>query len=230
MKAIFVTGTDTAIGKTLITGLLARFIASQGKKVITQKWVQTGDESFSADILLHLKLMDKTKKDIDRYLNYVSPYVFKFPASAHLASSLEKRIIQPAKIKKSFKILAKDFDFIIIEGIGGVLVPFNRRRLVIDIVKELDLTVLIVAGNKLGAINHTLLTVEALKRRGLKILGVIFNNCLSKTDKLILEDNLRIVREFLEEKVLGSLPFSRNKSFLYRKFIPIGKKILSLMQ
>lgn len=229
MKAIFVTGTDTAIGKTLITGLLARFIASQGKKVITQKWIQTGDKSFSADILLHLKLMDKTKEDIDRYLNYVSPYIFKFPASAHLASSLEKRVIKPAKIKKSFKILAKDFDFIIIEGIGGALVPFNHRRLVIDIVKELDLTVLIVAGNKLGTINHTLLTIEALRKRGLKILGIIFNNFLPKTDKLILKDNLKIVKEFSGEEVFGSLPFSRNRSFLYRKFIPIGKKILSLM-
>jgi len=228
-KAVFIVGTDTAVGKTLITGLLAKFIASRGKRVITQKWIQTGNKGFSADIASHLKFMNKKRKDINKYLNYVSPYIFEFPASAHLASSIEKKNIRPDKIKNSFKILAKDFDFVIAEGIGGTLVPFNRRRLVIDIVKELNLAVLIVAGNKLGAINHTLLTIEALKKRGLKILGIIFNVFLPRTNKFILKDNLKIVRELSRARVLGSLPWSRDKNFLYQKFVPIGKKILSLM-
>lgn len=228
MKSIFVTGTDTGVGKTIVTGLLAKFIASTGNEVITQKWVQTGNNGLSKDLRLHLKIMGKKPEAIKKYLNYACPYVFKFPASVHLAASLEKKKINPTRIKKSFEILTKDFDFVIVEGIGGALAPFSQRRLVIDIVKELNLAVLIVAENKLGAINHTLLTIEAVRQRGIKIAGVVFNNLSSRTDKLILNDNLRIVKKLSGIRVFGSLPYNRDKDFLYQKFIPIGKKILTL--
>jgi len=228
VKSIFVTGTDTGVGKTIVTGLLAKFIASTGNEVITQKWVQTGNKGLSKDLRLHLKIMGKKPEAIKKYLNYVCPYTFKFPASVHLAASLEKKKINPARIKKSFEILTKDFDFVIVEGIGGALVPFSQRHLVIDIVKELNLAVLIVAENKLGAINHTLLTIEAVRQRGIKIAGVVFNNLSARTDKLILNDNLRVVKKLSGVRVFGSLPYNCDKDFLYQKFIPIGKKILTL--
>ncbi len=225
INAIFVTGTDTGVGKTVVTGLLARFLKEKGYRVITQKWIQTGSAGFSSDIESHLEIMGSDRNDIKNYMPHVSPYMFKTPCSPHLASKIENNSISAQKIKRSFEVLSRDFDFVIIEGIGGALVPFNEKRLVIDIAKELDLPVLVVAQNKLGAINHTLLTMEALKSRKMKMLGVIFNNAKGE-DKEILADNPRIIQALSEEKILGVLSWIKNYDKLYKKFIPIGQRIL----
>ena len=225
MRGIFVTGTDTGVGKTIITGLLGRYLLNKGYKVITQKWIQTGcRDSLAADIKLHLKIMHRGKNDLDGYSGLISPYVFKTPGSPHLASQIENRIINPDKIKESFRLLSRHFDFTIAEGIGGVLVPFNKKRLVIDIVRELDLAVLVVAQNKLGAINHTLLTIEALEKRKIKILGIIFNNP-KKEDKRIVKDNPLIIKALANQKVFGTLPWIERYEKLYARFIPIANKI-----
>ncbi len=230
-KAIFVTGTDTGAGKTVITGLLARFLKEKGNSVITQKWIQTGcgSKSYALDIGLHLKIMGCDRNYIKNYLPHVSPYIFKTPCSPHLACKIENRSISAEKIKKSFDILSREFEFIIIEGIGGALVPFNKKRLVIDIAKELDLPVLVVAQNKLGTINHTLLTIEALKNRGMKMFGVIFNNAKDENKK-ILADNPRIIKALSGEKILGVLPWMKNYGRLYKKFIPIGDQVSKLIE
>jgi len=229
MNAVFVTGTDTEVGKTVVCGLLGRFLLDAGCNAVTQKWIQTGCNGFPADIDVHLELMGKSRQDLKDFLPDVCPYRFSFPASGHLAAELEGKTIEPAKIKDSFCKLRKNFDFIIAEGIGGVLVPFDRQSLVIDIAKELELPVVIVAANKLGAINHTLLTIEAVKARGLKILGIIFNSRCEKekTDEIILADNLRIIGTLSGEEILGRLPWSEDLSLLHKAFVPIGEKILA---
>ena len=206
MKALFVTGTDTGVGKTIVCGLLGRFLSNNGYRAIIQKWIQAGSNNFPKNVNVC--------------------YTFKYPASPHLAAGLEKRRINAGKIKKSFKFLKKGFDFVIVEGIGGALVPFNEKRLVIDIAKELYLPVLIVVANKLGAINHSLLTIEAVKRRNMKIMGVIFNNRYKSADKIILEDNAKIVKALSGEKILGILPYCKDRNKLHKAFLPIGGKIL----
>jgi dethiobiotin synthetase len=225
MKGIFVTGTDTGVGKSIVTGLLAKYLREKGYKVVTQKWVQTGSR-FSADINLHLKIMGVSKSAIKDYLNCVCPYIFKLPASPHLAAKAENKKIKIARIKKSFKLLSLKFDFVIVEGIGGALVPVNENRLVIDIAKELGLPVLVVAQNKLGAINHILMTIEVLNKRKMKILGLLFNNCKGQ-DKLILKDNPDIIRKITGQNILGVLPWNKRFSLLYKKFLPIAAKIIA---
>ena len=227
MKAIFVAGTDTGVGKTIVTGLLARYFTEKGYTAITQKWIQTGSSDNSSDIQTHLKIMGQGRNFAWDYLPQVSPYIFKTPCSPHLAASLEKKSISEVYIKRCFKQLDKKFDFVIVEGLGGVLVPFNNKRFVIDIAKDLDLDVLLVAENKLGAINHTLLTIEALTARKMRILGVVFNNCLGQSRK-VLEDNPRIVRALSRQQILGVLPWMGSDDdtrLLYKKFIPIGKRV-----
>ena len=230
MKAIFITGTDTGAGKTLISGLLGRYLLSKGYRVITQKWVETGSKDFSLDIRQHLKLMGKTKRDIVHYLPLVSPYNFTFPASPHLASQIDKKSISINKIKKSFKLLSHKFDYVIVEGVGGALVPITKKKLLIDLAKELNLPVVIVSGNKLGAINHTLLTIEALLRRKMRIAGIIFNNQPTRQDRVVLKDNPNIVKEISGENILGILPWTKDKSELYRKFRPIGRKLTAYLE
>lgn len=225
MRGIFVTGTDTGVGKTIVTGLLARYLEGRGYSVITQKWVQTGCKDFtSSDVGRHLKIMGRGKKDIKDYLGHVLPYMFKLAASPHLACSKENKRIDVDKIIKNYWVLSKEFDFVISEGIGGVLVPLNKGKLLIDIIKKLDIGVLIVAQNKLGAINHTLLTIEALRKRRIKILGIVFNNPKLE-DKIVLKDNPLIIKALSHEKVFGVLSRDSRLDKLYQEFIPIGKRI-----
>lgn len=228
MKAFFITGTDTGVGKTVVAGLAGRFLLDKGYSVITQKWVQTGSSGFPDDISAHLRLMKKTKKSIKAYLPSVCPYTFKVPSSPHLASRAQKRKIDIKRIKNSFRFLKNRFDFVIVEGTGGSLVPLNGNKLVIDIARELSLPVLLVASNRLGAINHTLLTVEAIKRRNMKLAGIIFNNSEGKHDKAVLEDNPKIVGRITGEKILGVLPRINGKDKLYKAFVPIALKVFNL--
>jgi dethiobiotin synthetase len=230
MKAVFITATDTGAGKTIISGFLGRYLLDKGYRVATQKWIQTGAKNSADDIDWHRRLMLRKKKDINNYLPYMSPYTFRFASSPHLAASLERRKIEARKIKKSFRTLAEHFDFVIVEGSGGALVPFDKKKLIIDIARELDLPVLIVAANRLGAINHTLLTVEALKKRNTKIIGIIFNNQSKGANKIILEDNPRIIGMLTAEKILGILPRLADKASLYKRFIPIGRRVLSCLK
>ncbi len=205
IQALFITATDTGAGKTTVTGLLKNFLSKRGYSVITQKWIETGN--------------NLSRENLTR------PYIFKFPASPHLSARLEKRKINPEKIARSFKSLSKKGDFIIVEGTGGALVPFTDKKLIIDIARKLPLSVLVVVDNKLGAINHTLLTIEALKRRDIKIAGIIFNNRHKNTNSIILKDNVETVRKLTGEKVLGALPYAKDRLKLQKAFTQIGAKI-----
>lgn len=173
MKVIFVAGTDTGVGKTVVTKLLARSLSDRGYKVATQKWVETGVVKSRAI------------------------FSFKLAASPHLAARREGKSVNIKKIKESLKRLSNDYDFVIVEGTGGLLVPLDEKKLFIDLVKELKLPVILVSANRLGTINHTLLSLEALRARKMKVLGVILNNISRKENKLILEDNPKIVKKFI---------------------------------
>lgn len=225
MKAVFITGTDTGIGKTIVTGMLAQYLLEKGLSVITQKWIQTGCEGFPEDIETHLRLMNKPKSYMEQYLPLIVPYSFKLPASAHLAAQVEGVSIDPLRIEQGYYQLCKEFDFVIVEGIGGALVPYNEKSFLIDIAKQLNLPILVVAQNKLGCINHATLTIEAIRRRGLHIAGIVFNGCSEETDQLILKDNPRIISKLTGEMVLGELPWSMDCDVLRKAFIPIGDRL-----
>lgn len=227
MKAVFVTGTDTGVGKTIVAGLLARYLREQGYRAITQKWVQTGTRDFPSDIPTHLKLMGMKQEAIQEYEEDVTPYVFELAASPHLAAAHENTSIDTRKIIASFRKLSKEFDAVVVEGAGGILVPLNRRRLLIDVVETLALPVVVVAANKLGAINHTLLTVEALQTRNIEVLGIVFNTIDRRQDEAVMRDNPEIVKTFARVPILGQLPWSENPKRLYGNFKSIARKILT---
>ncbi|MDP8298377.1 MAG: dethiobiotin synthase, partial [Candidatus Tantalella remota] len=174
-NSIFITGTDTGVGKTVVTGLLGGYLSDKGINVVTQKWVQTGCEAESSDMARHLELMKKDKGDFLGFIRDMVPYNLLFPASPHLAARKEKIDIDPEKIVNSFRRLEAGFNTVLVEGVGGAKVPLNKETLIVDIAQELRLPVLIVAENRLGTINHTLLTIEAIKNRKLPILGIVFN-------------------------------------------------------
>ena len=218
MKSIFIAGTDTGVGKTLVAGLLAGYLTCKGKSVITQKWVATGADN---DIKSHWKIMGFTPQESRTLL---LPYTFKLAASPHLAAKNERKFIDKEKIKSSFRKLLERYDAVVVEGTGGILVPVSGNALLIDIVKDLKLSVLLVSHNRVGAINHTLLSIEALKNRKIPVIGVILNN-LSKAKKSVLEDNQKIIQKILGVAVLGVLPKSDNINILKKRFKTIGDKI-----
>ncbi|MFH1672404.1 MAG: dethiobiotin synthase [Pseudomonadota bacterium] len=222
-KSLFITGTNTGVGKTVVCGCLARFFKLQGINVGIQKWVSTGNKNTSEDIDYCLKMLGGKREEIDPTL--ISPYTFDFPASPHLAAELEEKKISIDKIKKSYHTLQQRHDLLLVEGVGGVMVPLTREYLLVDLVAELSLPVLIVTHSGLGTINHTLLTIEALQKRDIKILGMVFN-FEGEGDKIIEEDNIKTISHLSAIRSFGSLPKVDSNKKLVEKFEPIGASIL----
>lgn len=225
---IFIAGTDTSVGKTVFTGLLGRFLKEEGKKVITQKWVQTISPQEENDTIRHKEIIGLVDEVTEKYKNDICPYVFKTPCSPHLAALIEKTDIRVELIKDSMDRLDNDFDYVLIEGTGGVLVPINDKILLADIMSEFSIPTIIIAENRIGAINHTLLSLETLQRRNIDILGIVFMNNIN-TDKFILENNIEIIEKFSGEKVFGMLPHCENIEDLYLSFRPIAVDLLNVI-
>ena len=195
MGILFITGIDTGIGKTYATGLLARFLLQQGKSVITQKIIQTGCEHTSEDIILHRKIMGINFTEEDKK-NLTNPYIFTFPSSPHLAARRENVTIDTNTITTATEILAKKYDHVLIEGVGGIMVPLTDEITLLDYISERLYPILIISSSRLGSINHTLMTIEILKNRNLEVRGIIYNQ-FPKEKREIIEDSKSVFKKFL---------------------------------
>ncbi len=207
-KVFYITGIDTGIGKTYAAGVLAAFLQQQGHRVITAKLVQTGCKGISEDIILHRKIMgiDLLPEDIS---GITCPYVFTLPASPHLAARAEEKAINPEVILNSISRLAEMYDFIIVEGAGGLLVPLTGDLMAIDFAAAQNWPIIIVSSSRLGSINHTLMTVECAASRNCMIAGVIYNTN-SPDDPAITADSRDIIEanlnHFSDRASLVDLP------------------------
>lgn len=176
-RCIFVSGIDTNIGKTYATAYLAKKYRDGGFSVITQKMIQTGCEKYSEDIEMHRKLMCLGNLQEDKDL-LTAPCVFTYPASPHLAAKIDKREIELDAIKLATDKLLSKYEIVLLEGAGGLMVPIKEDPsmplggyLTIDYIKENNYPVVLVTSGRLGSINHTLLSIDACKSRGIKIEG-----------------------------------------------------------
>ena len=175
MGIVFITGIDTGIGKSVATGLMARWLAQRGRTVITQKLVQTGCRGpVAEDIAVHRKLTGTSLLDVD-YDGTTCPCTFIYPASPHLAARLENRVVDFGLIDRATARLAARFEHVLIEGVGGALVPLTESLTVLDYVAQRRYPLIVVGSLRLGSINHTLLTLEAAERRGVEVLGLVLN-------------------------------------------------------
>jgi dethiobiotin synthetase len=196
-SVVAVSGIDTGIGKTYVTGLLAGTLLRQGKKVITQKIVQTGCEGIVEDILEHRRLMGIDLQDADRE-GLTCPCVLRYPASPHLSARLEGVEIDLFHISRSTLALQQRYDLVLLEGVGGLLVPLATDRLFADYIRDAGYGLLLVTSPRLGSINHTLLSIEACVRREIVIRGVIYN-CFQDADKLIADDTREVILHYLNK-------------------------------
>ncbi|MCU4425973.1 dethiobiotin synthase [Acinetobacter sp. WU_MDCI_Abxb74] len=192
----FVSGIDTDIGKTYATGFLAKLWTEQGKKVITQKLIQTGNADISEDIEKHREIMGQGwfQEDHDKL---TMPEIFSYPASPHLATRLDNREIDFQKIENATQTLAERFEIVLLEGAGGLMVPLTTSLLTIDYVAQHQFPVILVTSGRLGSINHTLLSLEALKSRGLKLKALVYNLKDESKDPLISQDTSNYLKNYL---------------------------------
>lgn len=199
-KVLFITGIDTNIGKTFATGILARALAEKGKKVITQKMIQTGCTDTSEDIEMHRQLQGIPFTDDDK-IGLTCPYIFTYPCSPHMAAARDGRTIDVATITEATRKLQEKYEYVLLEGAGGLMVPNDFNTLAIDYVKEQNYPVVLVTSGKLGSINHTLLSLFACKQYGIEVKALVYN-LYPQTDKLI-EDN---TMEYLTQYLAGEFP------------------------
>ena len=195
-KVFFVSGIDTGIGKTYCTGYLAKLWNVAGVRTITQKLVQTGNVDISEDIEKHREIMnmgwfleDETKLTM--------PEIFSYPASPHLATQIDGREIDFAKIEDATLQLASKYDRVLLEGAGGLMVPLTKDLLSIDYIQQHKLPVILVSSGRLGSINHTLLSLEALKARGIELYALAYNLAHESQDALISKDTAEYLKTYL---------------------------------
>lgn len=201
-NVVFVTGIDTDAGKSYATGWYARQLARKGKKVITHKFIQTGNTDYSEDIEVHRRVMGIPMQDVD--LDHTTaPVIFSYPASPQLAAQLDERRIDFDVIDRSLKVLAKRYDTVLMEGAGGLMVPLTDRFLTIDFVAARSIPVVLVTNGRLGSINHTLLALEAIKSREMKLAAVLYNQHFDY-DPIITADTRRFIKKYVNRHFPGT--------------------------
>ncbi|MDO4641059.1 MAG: dethiobiotin synthase [Neisseria sp.] len=174
-KHVFlISGIDTDVGKTVATAQYAKELTLSGINVTTQKIVQTGCTGIAQDILTHRRLQSIPLSEHDRN-GTTAPYVFPYPCSPHMAAEREHTQIDPKRIKQATDILLQHYDTVLLEGAGGLMVPLTRNQTILDYAAEHRYPVILVTSGKLGSINHTLLSLNALAARKLPVHRIIYN-------------------------------------------------------
>lgn len=195
-RIYFVTGIDTDAGKSYVTGYLARRLMEVGRKVTTQKLIQTGCPGISEDIETHRRLMGLELQAED--LDFTTcPVVFSYPCSPHQAAKIDGRIIDYTAIDRSTELLLSRYQTLLIEGAGGLMVPLEDDFLTADFVAERQYPLVMVSSAKLGSINHTLLTLEVCRARKIRVAALAFNH-YPAVDGPILESTLEYIKCYME--------------------------------
>lgn len=200
-QAYFVTGTDTEVGKTFVTCALLHAAAGKGLRALGMKPVAAGVDAAGRNEDVEM-LIAASSIAAERQL--VNPYCFDLPIAPHLAATIEKRRIDPARIVAAARDLATGADLLLVEGVGGFRVPLDDETDTADLAVRLGLPVIMVVGMRLGCLNHALLTAEAIHARGLKLAGWVAN-CIDP-DMMWPDENVAALKARLTAPLLGVLP------------------------
>ena len=223
-NTLFVTGTDTSVGKTFVCARLLEFLKNRNIHAGYQKWIATGtDAGLPEDVRLCLGAADIIPEAED--IEQLAPYCFRFPASPHLAAEMEDRAVEPEVIIENYQKLAARYEWLIVEGVGGVMVPLRRDLLLADLLAQLHPRTLVVARSGLGTLNHTLLTLEALRKRKIPVLGIIFSDSGKQEDERLVQDNMRTIEEIGLVRVFGRLQRYQDTEKSQAAFMPVGQAI-----
>jgi dethiobiotin synthetase len=199
-KVVCITGTGTGVGKTVVTGLLAKEYG-KSELVVTQKWVQSGDLQ-SPDIQVHDALSNQTCGDVWAAQRQV--YSFEHPVSPHLAAELSNASVDINTLMNATHVLKDNFDRVLVETSGGIMVPLTRQHSFADALSMMSIPTIVVVPNQLGCINHALLTLSILQAKHIPVMGFIMNHWGLKIDAMH-HDNPRIIADMSNAKYLGDV-------------------------
>jgi dethiobiotin synthetase len=200
MRGLFITGTDTGVGKTVVACALARGLRTAGVDLGVMKPVETG---VSADGPEDARAL-REAAEVDEPLELVCPLQFSLPAAPEASALAEDRRAELEPILSAFAKLSTRHDFMLVEGAGGLLVPFDARTCMADLARALELPILIVARASLGTINHTRLTIESAEARGLEVFGVVICHSTGPLSQAEMR-NLDVLRRTLGARLIGEV-------------------------
>lgn len=210
-KGFFITATDTGVGKTEVAACLAKDLSKKGFKVGVMKPVAAGVRGRCEDACI-LKRYSASNDALD----CINPVSLKLPLAPLIAARMEKKRITLGRVYNIFKELALHNDIVIIEGIGGVMVPIDKKRKKVfylyDLILKMKLPAIVIARPNLGTINHTLMTISILKSKKIKIAGIILNYASRTKRDLSSRTNPSAIEELSGEKVLGVMHYNRYRS------------------
>lgn len=216
-RGVFVVGTDTGVGKTLVAAGLVSALRRRGLAVGVMKPVESGvTKGIHADAELLRSVAGSTDPLTD-----ISPYRFGPPLAPLVAARRRRTRISLATIVRRFHRLAGRHDIVVVEGVGGLMVPLTLSQTTLDLAKALGLPLVLVVGNKLGAINHTLLTVHVAESHGLRFLGMVINQTGQVRDDAI-RTNPRVLQELLRVPCSAVVPYLQTTKTAWAT---VGKKL-----
>lgn len=201
---LFLTGTDTNVGKTYAASLIVRALRAAGRDCVAMKPLCCGERTDAEE--LHAVCEGSVE------INEINPVWLRPPAAPYTAAMIENRGIDLALIRETFARLRGAHESLIVEGAGGWLVPITRDFFVADLAAEFALPVVVVVANRLGALNHTLLTVQAIRSRGLVCAGIILNHTLPPTDvpDIAITTNRAMLEDLLDVPILFEIAHGQN--------------------
>ena len=201
----FVTGTDTEVGKTLVSGALILKLRQEGIKAIGFKPVVAGTYQNAQGVTLNEDLETlRIASGLGTNEADLCPYVLDQPAAPHLIAKSQGLDLEMNIIVEAFRNIQKHADCMVVEGAGGLLIPLNENEDLSDFAKAIGLPIILVVGMKLGCINHALLTYEAIKARNLKIAGWVANTLADEMP--LLQENLQALQSRIDSPFLGLIP------------------------
>lgn len=207
MQSIFITGTDTGIGKTIVAAGISANIRNRGIDVGVMKPIATGCRRIGKKLVSHdAKVLMASAKVNDPY-EIVNPIAFAHPLSPNIASKLSRKKINLNKIFKAYTELHKRHEIIIVEGIGGIMVPITDKYFVVDLIKKLQLPIIVVSRPTLGTLNHTLLTVEIARHYNIEIKGIVVNYTEKFRKGVTERQNIKALEKVCRVPVLAEIPF-----------------------
>ncbi len=218
-QGYFVTGTDTGIGKTWSTVALMQYFKNQGKSVVGMKPVASGCDEVEGQLRNEDALLLQQHASVALRYQDINPYAFARPVAPHLAAKEVGVDIDFNKILVTYRYLQKQADIVLVEGVGGWLVPLNSDQDVADLARQMNLPVIVVVGMRLGCINQAKLTFNAVQQKGVKCHGWIAS-CVEK-DMLMLDENIQTLCQATEMPLLAVFPYidELNPEYFSKKFL-----------
>lgn len=205
MHSIFVTGTDTGVGKTQVSCALLRQLGAEGYRVVGMKPVASGATRHTGVLRNDDALQLMAAANVAAPYEWVNPYCFEPAIAPHIAADQSKRPISIETIAHAYQQLAKQADVVVVEGVGGWEVPVNATQTMADVALHLQLQVVLVVGMRLGCLNHALLTAQSIAARGVRFAGWIAN--VLDANMPALAANIETLKTRISAPMLGVMPF-----------------------